>query len=387
MAYRSPAAWLTDACGGVLVVIGAAVLLRGPSAAPLFGILRVGGPSIRPATAACLMVLGVMLLVVRRLNDGTFTGAARAALSALALGTGALAAWRLLRLWQRVGEDTRPVSPHTVASLVLLGVAVLVAVRAGKRRRQTANVLALAGSLAPWLAVLGYMTGTPMFFAVPGDPQTGMSLVSAVGLMVAGVGVMGLFPDHGFVALMTERSSGGTMMRALLPAALLFPVGAGALLAAAERAGWFPRDVALAINLGVTSVILTGLVLLIGLQLKRREAERRAAALEREQLLARLQQSLDELRALQTNLVTVCAWTQRVLDEGKWVRFEEFLDKRLHISVSHGISAEAAAEELQSLEDWMAQPAKPSSSDATHGIAASSSTDITSGPDDGTPRG
>jgi hypothetical protein len=45
-----------------------------------------------------------------------------------------------------------------------------------------------------------------------------------------------------------------------------------------------------------------------------------------------------------------------VLDEGKWVRFEEFLDKRLHISVSHGISEEAAAEELQSLEEWMAQP-------------------------------
>ena len=216
--------------------------------------------------------------------------------------------------------------------------------------------------------MLGYITGTPMFFAVPDDPLTGMSLISAVGLIVAGVGVMGLFPDHGFVALMTERSSGGTMMRVLLPAALLFPVGAGALLATAERAGWIPRDVALAVNLGVTSVILTGLVLVIGLQFKRREAERRAAAEERERLLARLQQSLDELRALQTNLVTVCAWTQRVLDEGKWVRFEEFLDKRLNISVSHGISEDAAKEELQNLEDWMSQ-----SSDATQGSASSSS--------------
>ena len=119
----------------------------------------------------------------------------------------------------------------------------------------------------------------------------------------------------------------------------------------------------------VAYVLLSlGLVLVIGLQFKRREAERRAAAEERERLLARLQQSLDELRALQTNLVTVCAWTQRVLDEGKWVRFEEFLDKRLNISVSHGISEDAAKEELQNLEDWMSQ-----SSDATQGSASSSS--------------
>lgn len=382
MSSRAPADWITDICASALLAVGGVVVTLGPDALPALGGLTAG-PAIRPATAACLMVLGVLLLAVRRINAGTFTGATRIAFGALALGAGALAAWRLLRLWQRVGEDTRPVSPHTVGSLLLLLAAVLIATRAGDRRRQAAIVLALAGSLAPWLALLGYMTGTPMFFAVPNDPQTGMSLVSAVGLVAAGVGVMGLFPDHGFVALMTERSSGGTIVRVLLPAALLFPVGAGALLAAAERAGWFPRDVALAINLGVTSVILTGLVLLIGLQLKRREAERRAAAEEREQLLARLQQSLDELRALQTNLVTVCAWTQRVLDQGKWVRFEEFLDKRLNISITHGISDEAAAEELQSLEDWMAHPAKPSSSDATHGIASASSTDT----DGATPRG
>ena len=93
-----------------------------------------------------------------------------------------------------------------------------------------------------------------------------------------------------------------------------------------------------------------------------------AAEEEREILVQSLKTSLDQLSKLQNNLVTVCAWTQRVLDEGKWVRFEEFLDKRLNISVSHGISEDAAKEELQNLEDWMSQ-----SSDATQGSASSSS--------------
>ncbi len=131
----------------------------------------------------------------------------------------------------------------------------------------------------------------------------------------------------------------------------------GGLLNHGEHVGWFGHDVGLALNLGVTSVTIIGLVLWIGLMFKRREAEQRAAAEEREVLLASLRTSLDELSKLQNNLVTVCAWTQRVLDEGKWVRFEEFLDKRLNISITHGISEEAAKDELESLEDWMAQSA------------------------------
>jgi hypothetical protein len=40
------------------------------------------------------------------------------------------------------------------------------------------------------------------------------------------------------------------------------------------------------------------------------------------------------------HLVTVCAWSQKVEYEGKWMRFEEFLQKRFGLRVSHGISEE-----------------------------------------------
>ena len=42
------------------------------------------------------------------------------------------------------------------------------------------------------------------------------------------------------------------------------------------------------------------------------------------------------------NLVKVCAWTQRIQYEGKWVRFEEYLEKRFGVRTTHGMSADAA---------------------------------------------
>ena len=41
------------------------------------------------------------------------------------------------------------------------------------------------------------------------------------------------------------------------------------------------------------------------------------------------------------DLITVCAWTNRVKFEGKWVPFEQYLKKRFDLHFTHGISEEA----------------------------------------------
>ncbi len=41
-------------------------------------------------------------------------------------------------------------------------------------------------------------------------------------------------------------------------------------------------------------------------------------------------------------IVTVCAWTGQIKDGGEWVRMEDYLKKRFGVSVSHGLSKEAA---------------------------------------------
>lgn len=47
------------------------------------------------------------------------------------------------------------------------------------------------------------------------------------------------------------------------------------------------------------------------------------------------------IRDLDT-VVTVCAWTRRVRWEGRWVSFEEYLQKRFDLRFTHGICEEAA---------------------------------------------
>jgi len=47
---------------------------------------------------------------------------------------------------------------------------------------------------------------------------------------------------------------------------------------------------------------------------------------------------LEKLR----QIVTVCAWTGQVKHEGEWIRLDEYLERRFGLSISHGLSDEAA---------------------------------------------
>jgi len=54
-------------------------------------------------------------------------------------------------------------------------------------------------------------------------------------------------------------------------------------------------------------------------------------------------------------VVTICAWTGRVKYEDQWIRLDEYLKRRFGLSVSHGLSREAA--DKMEAEIKMANPA------------------------------
>jgi CHASE3 domain sensor protein len=58
-------------------------------------------------------------------------------------------------------------------------------------------------------------------------------------------------------------------------------------------------------------------------------------------------------------IVTVCAWTGQVKHEGEWVRLEDYLKQRFGLSVSHGLSKEAAEKMAQELRQAHAPPGPP----------------------------
>jgi CHASE3 domain sensor protein len=58
-------------------------------------------------------------------------------------------------------------------------------------------------------------------------------------------------------------------------------------------------------------------------------------------------------------IVTVCAWTGQVQFEGKWIRLEDYLQRRFGVSVSHGLSNEAAAKMIQEIQQVKAGTDSP----------------------------
>jgi K+-sensing histidine kinase KdpD len=97
-----------------------------------------------------------------------------------------------------------------------------------------------------------------------------------------------------------------------------------------------------------SSLLLFGLVV----QSLRYNFKKQARAKrELEQTLADLRKSAAEIEKLQNQLQVVCAWTQRIKIEGRWLTFDQFLQEHLHLKLSHGISPEAMSKLLKENEE------------------------------------
>jgi PAS domain S-box-containing protein len=92
--------------------------------------------------------------------------------------------------------------------------------------------------------------------------------------------------------------------------------------------------------------------------LRRAEERARAEAGTKQRLYEELARSNAEVHQLQTQLLTICAWTKRIRTGEQWQTIEDFLTTRLHFKVTHGISEEAREEFVSHLEKGIT-PAKP----------------------------
>lgn len=89
-----------------------------------------------------------------------------------------------------------------------------------------------------------------------------------------------------------------------------------------------------------TCFLISAVVGLILHRLRNTLQARQQANDELRQALADLERSTEEIRKLQNGLQVVCAWTQRIKVGDDWMTPDEFLVKRLHLKLTHGISPE-----------------------------------------------
>ena len=224
-----------------------------------------GEITVKPNTALCFMLLGLALwLQVRGGAAARWkrVGAASASLTALVIGfisfleylTGWDAGIDQLLFRDVPGEalgSVRPglMSPITAISFLCLGMALLLLDSKTKLSRGLVHVLCTVSILAALVAILDVMLQ-------PGMHRTHISPLTAPMLLIISFAAMSATPDYGLGALFRSGTSGGAIVRRLLPAAIVVPVLVGWLRWYEERSGLYSEWT------GTTFMILSAAVLL-----------------------------------------------------------------------------------------------------------------------------
>jgi PAS domain S-box-containing protein len=121
-----------------------------------------------------------------------------------------------------VGVFAGRMSPVTSMGFVLLGSALFLMNSKRLSLRHVARALALLIGFLGAIALLGHMYDThPPLNQV--RPHSNVSIPSAIGFIVAAIGVQYANPFEGIARRIHAKNSGGLMLRHLLPAGVLFP--------------------------------------------------------------------------------------------------------------------------------------------------------------------
>jgi signal transduction histidine kinase len=162
-------------------------------------------------------------------------------------------------------------SAYAAAALLLLGLALLLAVRDG-RSEGPAQVLAVGSMAIALFVLIGYAYDVRSI--IRGTATIPMSLDVAVAVSLIGAGVAFARPDRGPMRLLAEDSPGGTLLRRTLPAFLVAPFVLGWLRLQGERAGLYETWFGVALMTALMAASFIGLTWWNAHALDRRERER-----------------------------------------------------------------------------------------------------------------
>ncbi|GAB95005.1 PAS domain S-box-containing protein [Kineosphaera limosa] len=247
--------------GGLLALTGLAVWVGWAIGSPTLTSVVPGLVTMKWWTAACFIVLGMGIalptirdtLAVRRIAMGLGLFVALLALTFLlehATG-GDLGHDNAFGLDRAAGADhPGRMSQTTALCFVLLGTS-LALHKVGRVR--VAQAIAVAPTAIGYLALVGYVFDvSPLYSAVS---LASMAIHTAAALMVAGLAILALRSDEGFMAVFSINTAGGRVARRLVPAAILMPVTIGWALDVLVLRGVIDAPFALALMVTAVSVL------------------------------------------------------------------------------------------------------------------------------------
>jgi PAS domain S-box-containing protein len=291
-------------CAAV-VMIGAVVLLGWLADWEACKQVLPGMVAMNPVTAVCFILSGGSLWLLGGADAGlTGTWARRiaracaivVALAGLLKFGGGLMGWdapvdQLLFPGKLAAATDVPnrMALNTALNFLFIGLALLALDVPTRKGRYPAQFLSLAVGGLALLALTGYIFGVTVFYRFINAKA--MALNTAFGFLILALALLGARPGRGLTRVVFSDSTGGTMMRRLLPTAMLVPLALGLVWRSAERAGYFGPGFGLPLTV-VSSVAIFAVVLYFNAYwLDQADGERRRAE-------TALRQSAEQIQTL-----------------------------------------------------------------------------------------
>ncbi len=256
---------------GVCVIVGGWLLgidvLKG---------LLPGLPTMKVNTALCLMLGGISLALaqktclchVKQWRRGyRFLGFVAAGLmiwiSALTLAEYSLGIelgvdqWLVLQP-EPAGSVAAPgrMAPNTAATFLLLGIA-LIWVHSS-RCGVASQVFVLLAAHVGFVALVGYLYETTVLYGA--GSKTGMAIHTALGAIALSVGVLCLFPNRGWLALLWDSKLGSVMLRQLLPIVIVAQLLIGLFAETAQIRNYYGVQASSAVTTTLSLILLSTLI-------------------------------------------------------------------------------------------------------------------------------
>jgi diguanylate cyclase (GGDEF)-like protein len=276
------------AVGVITAMMGIMVLVGWVWDVPALKSVLPGAATMKVNTSLGVVLLGAALCLSQY---GVVAGRVGKLAAAMIAILGAVTLMEFILHWDagidqllfkdpQTSGDAFPGRPShaTAFNLMVLGVGLLYA--DSRAYRCLTTVMALIASLVSWIALNGYVFGAQSLY--------GIGLYSAIALHTAaifflfGLGLLATQPRCSPTRLVLSKGTGGTLVRWLLPFALLAPPVLGWLFRRMEMLGAYHEEFGWALYSVASSVGSAGLIILLARRVAAIDAERaRATALSR----------------------------------------------------------------------------------------------------------
>jgi len=186
------------------------------------------------------------------------------------------------------------IAMNTAISFICCGMALLfldVETRRGFRPAQVAIVMV---GLIALLALIGYAYRVLPLYTF--GSRLPMALNSAIGFELFAVAALAVRPRRGLMMVITSDTTGGSMARRLLPAAILIPLILGALRFSSEKHGFFEIESGISLFAFANIVLFTAVIWWNAKLLFRAEQERLKAMEKLKRTSLDLERSNTELQ-------------------------------------------------------------------------------------------